>query len=67
MKEDKKMNKPITIIRAEFISNLANLINDSRLPAFVIESILKDTYLEVGAIARKQYEDDMKKYKEMND
>lgn len=66
MEENKKSNKPITIVRAEFISNLANLINNSMLPAFVMETILKDTYLEVSAIAQKQYEIDMKKYKEEN-
>ena len=56
------LNKPITIVRAEFISNLANLINSSTLPPFVMEDILKGVYLEIKDIVRKQYELDVKKY-----
>ena len=56
------MEKPITIIRAEFVDNMANLINNSMLPPFVIESILKDMYLETKAVAQKQYEYDKLQY-----
>lgn len=59
------MNKPITMIRAEFVQNLVNSINTSELPLFVIESILKDIYLEVKAAAQKQYEADMTKYEQL--
>lgn len=58
------MNKPITMIRAEFIQNLVDSINSSELPLFVIESILRDTYLEVKAAAQKQYETDATKYEQ---
>lgn len=59
------LNKPITIVRAEFISNLVKLINETALPAFVMESILKDICLEVKGIAQKQYELDVEKYEEL--
>ena len=58
------MNKPITMIRAEFVQNLVNSINTSELPLFIIESILKDTYLEVKAAAQRQYEADIAKYEQ---
>ena len=58
------LNKPITIVRAEFISNIANLINNSTLPPFIIEDILKGVYLEIKDVVRKQYELDVKKYEE---
>lgn len=68
VKEDKRMNenfkKPITIIRAEFISNLTNLINESMLPPFIIEPILKDVYLDMKEISKKQYELDVIKYEQ---
>lgn len=59
-----ELNKPITIVRAEFISNLTKLINESTLPPFVIEPILKDMYIEVRDIAKKQYEFDVAEYEQ---
>lgn len=61
---DNQFVKPLTLVRAEFIENLTNLINDSMLPAFVIETILEDTYLRVKAVAQRQYENDKKRYEE---
>lgn len=58
----KEINKPVTLIRAELISNLTNTINNSSLPAFVIEPILKDLLSEVRAVAQKQLEEDRKNY-----
>lgn len=65
---DKELNnkkdliKPISLVRMEFIDNLVNLINSSQLPAFIIESILKDTYKDMSLIAQKQYEKDKADY-----
>lgn len=59
-----EINKPISIIRNEFITGLTNLINESGLPAFIIEPILKDVYNNVYMIAQKQYEEDCAKYNE---
>lgn len=58
------MNKPVTVVCEEFKQNLANLINNSTLPPFVMEDILKSIYLEVRDIVKKQYEIDVKKYEE---
>ena len=65
---DKELNnkkdliKPISLVRMEFIDNLVNLINSSQLQAFIIESILKDTYKDMSLIAQKQYEKDKADY-----
>ena len=61
---DNQLIKPITVVREEFISNLTNLINDSMLPAFIIEPILKDMYLETKAMAQRQYEMDRNIYEQ---
>lgn len=63
-KMNENINKPITIVRAEFISNLVNLINKSTLPPFVMEPILKEVYSEVKTLAQKQYEMDVAKYEQ---
>lgn len=56
------MNKPSTIIYEEFKQDLANLINKSGLPAFIIESVLKDYLVEVKALAQRQYQMDKAEY-----
>ena len=38
------MDKPLVIKRKEFIEKLNNLLNESSLPAFVLEPIIKDVY-----------------------
>lgn len=56
------MNKPSTIIYEEFKQNLANLINTSGLPAFIIEPVLRDYLSEVKAMAQRQYQMDKAEY-----
>lgn len=64
IKMNENVNKPITVIRAEFISKLTTLINESMLPFFIVEPILKEFYLEVKEGAQKQYELDVRKYEQ---
>lgn len=59
-----EIQKPITVARADFISNLTGLINDSGLPPFVIEPIMKDMLNDVRVVAQKQLEADTKRYQE---
>lgn len=56
--------KPVTVIRAELIDTLTNAINNSGLPAFVIEPILKDMYNEVRVAAQRQLDTDRQQYQE---
>ena len=61
------MDKPLTVAREEFIESLVKLINESGLPMFVVESILRDITAETKAAAQKQYEADKKAYEEDNE
>ena len=58
------MNKPMTIEYEEFRQNLAGLINDCSLPAFVISSILKDYLEEVNVFSRQQYASEKMRYEQ---
>ena len=61
-----KMNqimKPLTVARHEFVSALTNLVNESQLPPFVIEAVLKDVYTDIRIIAQRQLESDLQKYR----
>ena len=59
------VSKPVTVARAEFVSNLTDLIYGSGLPAFIIEPILKDFLNDVRAIAQRQLEQDTIQYQQM--
>ena len=52
------MNKPISLIREEVKKELADIINNSNLPPFVIEPILQDFLREVHVAVVRQYEND---------
>lgn len=67
MKNDKaemKINKPLTVVREEFKTNLANLINESGLPAFAVTPILEEFAAEAKRAERYQYEQDKKQYEQ---
>lgn len=59
-----KVMKPMSVARSEFIQSLTNLINESTLPLFVIESILKDIHSDVRSLSQRQLEIDLKNYRE---
>jgi hypothetical protein len=56
------MNKPSTIVYEEFKQELANLINKSGLPAFIIEPVLRDYLIEIKSLAQRQYQADKAEY-----
>lgn len=56
------MNKPITVIADDFQRDLINLVNQSNLPMFFVESILKDLLQEVHLVAVRQLEKDRELY-----
>lgn len=56
--------KPMTVARHEFVSALTDLVNNSQLPAFVLEAVLKDVYMDIKLIAQRQLENDLKRYKD---
>lgn len=64
MENAEQIMKPMSVARAEFINSLTDLINNSMLPPFIIEPILKDTYNDIHMVAQRQYEADVKRYNE---
>ena len=64
MDNAEQIMKPMSVARAEFINSLTDLINNSMLPPFIIEPILKDMYNDIHMVAQRQYEADKRKYEE---
>jgi len=56
------MNKPISVKYEEFKQGLLSLINNSGLPAFMIEPILQNYLAETQMLAKRQYELDKSEY-----
>lgn len=56
------MNKPLSVAYEEFKQNLTSLVNDSGLPAFMLESVLQGITGEVRAIAQRQYKTEKAQY-----
>lgn len=56
------MNKPITMLADEFKSKQVDLINNSKLPFFIVEGIMRDCLREVQIAAQRQLEMDKEKY-----
>ena len=56
------MDKPFSVVCEDFKKELADLINNSSLPPFVIESILQNYLIEINSIVKKQYQIDKAKY-----
>lgn len=58
------MNKPITVAREDFATALINLVNDSKLPAFVMSDILKNAVKELERLEGEQYQLDKQAWEE---
>lgn len=59
------VEKPITLLREDFIAELLDLCNNSKLPYFVIENVLVDVIREVQHASKKQIASDREKYNEL--
>ena len=62
MNENNQLIKPITLEREELMGNIAQLINCSSLPFFVIEDILKNFLKEIHIASQHQIEVDKQRY-----
>ena len=65
------MTKPANLIIEETKENLVKVINESGLPPFLVEPILKDLYNQISILkqqeleqSKKQYEDSLNQEKE---
>ena len=58
------MEKPISLILRDTKLELAKICNDSQLPVYLLEPILKELYIEVNELTIRQIQEDEKMYKE---
>ena len=58
------INKPTSLVKEEFTNELINLCNNSQLPLFVIEYILKDLIQEIHTLSKRQYEVEKQQYED---
>lgn len=63
---ERNVKKPTTLLKEDFLTNLVDLCNNSGLPLFIVEYILRDVYAEVKALAQKQYEADLMEYNKLS-
>lgn len=56
------MEKPITLIIDQTKNNLTKILNEAGLPPFILETILKDLYLETNNISKQIAERDKAEY-----
>lgn len=49
------MNKPSTVIRQEFVNELAELMGRFQLPAFVMVDVMEEALQVAKELARNQY------------
>ena len=57
-----EINKPITLVREDFINGVARLINESGLPLFIVEDCLRQLTNGVSELARQQLEQHRQEY-----
>ncbi len=58
------MTKPITVARQEFNEKLVALVNESKLPAFVVREALATAYEGLTEVEKAQLEADRKAWEE---
>ena len=56
------MNKPVNLILEETKEKLSKTINESGLPAFLIELLIKDIHNQVVFLAQKELDKTKKDY-----
>ena len=64
------MEKPFTLKVEDLVKNIAEVINNANLPAYVIKNVLEKTYQEVDNLDRQEineYNSKQKKDKDAQD
>lgn len=56
--------KPMSVARRDFVSDLTDLINNSMLPPFLIEDVLRDVCNKINVLSRQQLAEDERRYAE---
>ena len=55
-------NKPITLVREDFMNAMGRQIGESGLPLFIVEDCLRQLINGVSELARQQLEEDRQAY-----
>ena len=55
-------NKPITLVREDFMNGIVKLINKSGLPLFIVEDALRSLLNGVSELSRQQIEQHRQEY-----
>ena len=58
------MNKPANLIVEETGEKIAKIINESGLPPFLLEPLLKEIYKQISFLKQKELENSKKDYEE---
>ena len=61
--EKKNVEKPVMVMRREFINNLASLINQSGLALLIIEPIMRDALNEINTRLNNEEKLEFEAYK----
>lgn len=56
------IEKPISIVREEFIKTLAEVINGCKLPPFIISNVLEDFLRAIKILENNQLKKDKEEY-----
>ena len=56
------MNKPANLIIEETKENLVKVINESGLPPFLLEPVLKDLYNQISILKQQELEKSKQEY-----
>lgn len=58
------VNKPVNLMLEETKEKLSKIINESGLPVFIVELIIRDIYNQVSFLKQKELEKSKKDYEE---
>ena len=56
------IQKPLSVARNDLMSDMVDAINNSHLPIMIVEYVVKDLYMDVRAMAQKQYDKEQEEY-----
>lgn len=62
MDEEKVISKPLTVRKNDYIRSLVELTNNSGVPLFIIEYILKELLTEIHSVSAKQEQVELSAY-----
>lgn len=54
--------KPLSVARNDLMSDMVDAINNSHLPIMIVEYVVKDLYMDIRAMAQKQYDKEQEEY-----